>query len=129
MKSLKITVLALFMLMVNLACAQKATKTAEEIATEKTEQLTNQLGLSAEQKKEAYQAYLQNAQQMEATRAKYQKNVTSIREADQQNNKILSESINKILTEKQKAEYRKKDQSKNVKQKQTDTKNSTSDTK
>ncbi|HTA62012.1 MAG TPA: hypothetical protein VK835_06130 [Bacteroidia bacterium] len=112
MKSLKIMVLALCVLVINVAWAQTTPKTAEEIATQKTEELTNQLGLSGQQKKEAYQLYLYNMQQMEATRAKFKNDVTSIREADQQSNKTLIESINKILTAEQKAKHEKEAQRK-----------------
>jgi len=129
MKSFKISLFALCILVVNLAWAQNNVKTAEEIATEKSEQLTGQLKLSAQQKKEAYQAYLQNAQQMQAHRAQYKNNVTEIRTADQQSTKTLNETIDKILTPKQKAQYEKKHSAPQTKQQHSDAKQSGTDKK
>jgi hypothetical protein len=110
MKSLKISLFALCMVVVNLVWAQGNVKTPEEIATQKSEQLAGQLSLSAQQKKEAYQAYLQNAQQMLENRAQYKNNVTEIRAADQLSTKTLDEAIDKILSPKQKAQQEKKPQ-------------------
>jgi hypothetical protein len=129
MKPFKITVLALCMLTVNVAWAQNTPPTPEQIATEKNEQFAKQYKLTEQQKKETYQAYLQNAQQISVTRAKYGKDVTAIRQADQENNKILSESLNKILTEKQKAELEKPKQTQKLTPKQVDNRKSTTDTK
>jgi len=95
----------------------------------KNEQFAKQYKLTEQQKKETYQAYLQNAQQISVTRAKYGKDVTAIRQADQENNKILSESLNKILTEKQKAELEKPKQTQKLTPKQVDNRKSTTDTK
>ncbi|HKC67852.1 MAG TPA: hypothetical protein VKG26_06445 [Bacteroidia bacterium] len=118
MKSLKISLVALLLVAANFAWAQKAPKNAEERATAKTEQLNQQVTLTPEQQKAAYDAYLQNAQQMDADRAKYKNNVTELRAARLQNQQVLDESIKKILTDAQKAKLDKIAQEQKAKQRQ-----------
>jgi protein CpxP len=106
MKSLKTGMLALLMLVGNFVWAQqKESKTPEQRATEHSQKLTQQLGLSADQQKTVYAACLQRAQQMEADRAKNQGDRAAMKAAREQSNQTFDASMDKILTADQKTKY------------------------
>jgi protein CpxP len=106
MKSLKIGLLTLFMVIGNLVLAQQQdNKTPEERATAHSKKLTQDLGLTADQEKNVYTACLAHAQQMDADRTKYKGDREAMKTARQQNNQTLDASLGKILTADQKTKY------------------------
>ena len=103
MKTLQILMVALLLLLSNFARAQH--KAPEERANNQAKRLTEKLGLSAEQEKKIYALALQNAQQQDADRAKYQDDRESLINARKQNMNNYDAGLAKILTADQLAKY------------------------
>jgi len=98
--------LALLLAIGNFVFAQQQDgKTPEERATDHSQKLTQELGLTADQQKPVYNACLQHAQQMEADRAKYKGDKEGMKTARQQNSQNFDASLNKVLTADQKTKY------------------------
>ena len=106
MKTLKISMLALLLLIVNFAFAQQnPPKTPEDRANNQTKNLTEKLGLSADQQKSVYTIALQHAQQQNADRTKYQGDREGMRNARKQNMDTYDAGLSKILTTDQMTKY------------------------
>jgi ribosomal protein L19E len=106
MKTLKITVLALFMAATNLVCAQGMEgKSAEEKAKMETKELTEKLGLSADQQKTVSTAALTRAKQVEADREKYKGDREGMKAARKTNNETFESSVKNVLTPDQKTKF------------------------
>jgi periplasmic protein CpxP/Spy len=107
MKTLKISMLALLMVIGNIVFAQQGggNKTAEERATAHSQKLTQQLGLSADQQKSVYAACLTRAQQMDADRAQNQGNREAMKAGRQQINQTFETSMGQVLTPEQKTKW------------------------
>jgi len=108
MKTLKITVLALFMAATNLVCAQgmgERGKGAEEKASAETKELTEKLGLNADQQKTVSTAALTRAKQVEADREKYKGDREGMKAARKTNNDTFESSVKTVLTPDQKTKY------------------------
>ncbi len=102
-KNLQILILTLLLLVGNYAWAQH--KTPEDRANNQAQRLTEKLGLSAEQEKKIYSLALQNAQQQDADRAKYQDDRGSLMNACKQNMSNYDMGLSKILTTDQLLKY------------------------
>ena len=106
MKTLKMSMLALLMLVGNFVWAQQpAQKTAEERATNHSKRMTSQLGLSADQSKSVYSLALTHAQQQDADRAKYQNDREGMKNARKQNMDTFEAGLAKVLTADQMTKY------------------------
>ena len=105
MKNFKIGMIALLMLIGNLAGAQQSTQTPEERATARSTKLTQNLGLTADQQKSVYDYCLQRAQQADADRTKYQGNKEAMRNARKQNEANFETNLYTILTADQKSKF------------------------
>jgi protein CpxP len=113
METLKIGIVALMMGLSSFVHAQQggpaqsqnANKTPEERATMRSTRLTKQLGLTADQERSVYSLCLQHAQQQDANRTKFQEDRNAMRAAQQQNNEVFEQSIDKLLTAEQKTKY------------------------
>src|ERR1700752_1590053 len=113
MKTLKMGILALLMVIGNFVFAQQQEgKKVEERATAHTKKITQQLGLTADQEKRVYTLCLQRAKQMDADRVKYQGDKEGMKNARKQNNQVFETSLQQLLTADQKVKYEqfKKDQ-------------------
>lgn len=106
MKTLKIGILALLLLIGTFAKAQQSdAKSPEARATAQTQKLVQQLGLSADQEKSVYTLCLQHAQQQAADRTKYEGDREGMRNARKQNSETLDANLGKVLTADQKTKY------------------------
>jgi protein CpxP len=112
MKTLKIGILALFMAFGNLVWAQQpasqnqnASKTPEERATMHSKKLTQQLSLTADQEKSVYNYALQQAQQQDADRAKFNGDREGMRNARKQSMQTFETNVGQVLTADQKTKY------------------------
>src|SRR6202012_4865502 len=104
--TLKIGVIALLMMIGNFTWAQQQSpKTADERATTRSKKLAQQLGLTADQEKSVYTLALQQAQQQDADRTKYQGDREGMRNARKANMETFDTGLNKILTADQKTKY------------------------
>ena len=103
MKALKISMLALLLVIGNFAWAQQ--KAPEDRANNQAKRLAEKLGLSAEQEKKVYAIALLNAQQQDADRAKYQDDREILMSACKQNMNNYDAGLAKILTADQLAKY------------------------
>ena len=103
MKTLQTLLFALLLLSGNFARAQH--KAPKERANNQAKRLTEKLGLSAEQEKKVYAIALQNAQQQDADRAKYQDNREDMINACKQNMDNYDAGLAKILTTDQLTKY------------------------
>ena len=103
MRPLQILALALFLLIGNFARAQQ--RTPECRANNQAKSLMEKLGLSAEQEKKVYTLALQNVQQQDADRIKYQDDQESLMHARKQNMDNYDAALSKILTREQLAKY------------------------
>ena len=108
MKTVKLTVLALFMVFTNLLCAQeselKKLSTEEKVKVENKE-LTQKLGLTTTQEKTAGSAILQRIQQQEADKEKFKGNKEGLKEAHKTNNQLFEKTIKGMLTPDQITKY------------------------
>ena len=107
MKKLKIGMITLIMIIVNMVWAQnqQSSQTAEVRATERSNKLKENLGLSADQQKSVYNFCLQRAQQEDADRAKNQGNKDAMRSARKQNEQNFETNLYKVLTPDQKTKF------------------------
>ena len=132
MKKLKIGMVALLMIVGSMAWAQssansqnqKAAKTAEERATEHSNKLTKDLGLSQEQQKSVYSLCLQRAQQEDADRAKFQNDKEGMKNARKQNEGNFETNLAKVLTADQKTKFEQMKQTQKEKHKEKSETNS-----
>ncbi|MEO8759968.1 MAG: multiple ligand-binding protein 1 [Bacteroidia bacterium] len=107
MKTLKISIIALLMLVGNVILAQEGPKkTAEQRATDQSKRLTTELGLNADQQKSAYTLALQHAQQQDADRAKNKDDKEAMKTARKQNRDNFDAGLAKILTADQNTKYK-----------------------
>src|ERR1700739_1412925 len=106
MKTLKITAIALFMAVTNLVCAQQqGGKTPEERTAKQTQELTQKLGLTADQQKTVSAAALTRAKQNEADREKYKGDREGMRAARKANNETFENSLKGVLTAEKKQKW------------------------
>ncbi len=108
MKTLKITVVALFMAATNLVCAQgmgERGKSAEEKASMETKELTEKLGLNADQQKTVSAAATTRAKQVEADREKYKGDKEGMKAARKASNETFESSVKTVLTPEQKTKF------------------------
>ena len=107
MKKLKIGMITLIMIIGNMVWAQnqQSSQTAEVRATERSNKLKENLGLSADQQKSVYNFCLQRAQQEDADRAKNQGNKDAMRSARKQNEQNFETNLYKVLTPDQKTKF------------------------
>ncbi|HXD94727.1 MAG TPA: hypothetical protein VNX01_16085 [Bacteroidia bacterium] len=108
MKTVKLTVLALFMVLTNLVCAQesemKKISTEEKVKVE-TKDLTQKLNLTPAQEKTAGSAILQRIQQQEADKEKFKGDKEGLKEAHKTNNQSFEKTIKGLLTADQLKKY------------------------
>jgi len=106
MKTLKMSMLALLMLVGNFIWAQQGSpKTAEERATNQSKKMTTELGLNADQSKSVYSLALTHAQQQDADRAKYKDDREGMKNARKQNMDTFEAGLAKVLTADQMTKY------------------------
>lgn len=113
MKTLRIGIVAILMIVSNLGWAQqpahvqksKASKTPEERATALSNNLTDKLGLTADQQKSVYNFCLQRSQQEDTDKAKFLKDKVALKNARKQNNQDFEKNMNSVLTPDQKTKY------------------------
>ena len=113
MKTLKIGMLALFIVLGNIVWAQQPSpsqnqgtpKSPEERATMRSKKLTQQLGLSADQEKSVYNYALQQAQQQDADRAKFDGDREAMRNARKQGSHTFETNVGQVLNADQKTKY------------------------
>jgi len=126
MKKLKIGMVALLMVIGNMAWAhrsaspknQQASKTPEERAAAHSKRLTEKLGLNPDQQKSIYDFCLQRAQQEDADRAKFQNDKEGMRNARKQNEQNFETNLAKVLTADQKTKYEQMKQEQKEKRKE-----------
>jgi len=108
MKTVKLTVLALFMMLTNLMCAQeselKKLSTEEKVKVE-TSELSQKLGLTPAQEKTAGSAIFQRVKQQETDKETFKGNKEGLKEAHKTSNQTFEKSIKSILTADQLMKY------------------------
>jgi len=106
MKTLKITMLALLMLVGNFIWAQQADqKTAEERAAMHAKKLTEKLILTGEQGKSVYTLALTRVKQHDADKVKFKDNKEGMNAAHKQSGDTFDAGLAKILTVDQMIKY------------------------
>jgi protein CpxP len=84
---------------------QKEMQTPEQRAEKMTTKMTEELGLSEDQKQKIYQINLENAQKRQAQREVMQEEQKAKRAAMQAQNKVQNEQIEAVLTPDQKTKW------------------------
>jgi len=101
MKTVKLTVLALFMILTNLMCAQeseiKKLSNEEKVKVE-TGELSQKLDLTPAQEKTAGSAIFQRLKQQETDKETFKDNKEGLKEAHKANNQTFEKTIKSILT-------------------------------
>jgi hypothetical protein len=107
MKTLKITAIALFMVVTNALCAQSEVKelSIEERVKAETTELVNKLNLTPAQEKTVSNAALDRAKQMEADKEKYKGDKEGLKTARKTSNTTFETSVKNLLTPDQKTKY------------------------